>query len=72
MADGPGKYDDVCTMAREMAGVQSPGGAVLIIIGGDRGPGFECQCDALTLAYLPEMLEKIAGDIRADREAMSS
>lgn len=61
---GPGKYDDLCTEVREKA---KAAGAVVIIFGGEQGYGFSCQCDPLTLATLPEVLELVAAGIRKDR-----
>lgn len=67
MTIGPGKYDDVCTMARKATGVDKTGGAVvLIVIGGKHGNGFSMQSDLETLAGLPEMLEELARQIRSD------
>lgn len=63
MALGPGRYDDLCTLVRERAGV-AEGGAIVIIIGGDRGSGFSVQADLATTAKLPDLLEHIAKEIR--------
>jgi methylmalonyl-CoA mutase cobalamin-binding subunit len=67
MATGPGRYDDLCTYVREQAEAK---GAILIIIGGNKGEGFECQLDNLTMARMPELLEGIAAQIRKDMEGM--
>jgi hypothetical protein len=61
---GPGKYDDFCTYVREHVG----GSVVLIVMGGTRGNGFACQTDLETLHGLPELLESVAAQIRADRD----
>lgn len=58
---GPGKYDDLCTEARQKAQAQ---GAILIILDGAHGSGFSCQADLVTTAKLPELLERLAADIR--------
>ena len=58
---GPGKYDDLCTLVRKRAKAR---GAVVIVIGGSKGPGFSCQLDAVTLLALPDLLEQMAADIR--------
>jgi len=59
---GPGKYDDLCTEAKEKAEAR---GAILIIIGGNKGEGFSCQTDILTLARLPSILRVIADEMEA-------
>ena len=70
MALGPGKYDDICTEAREKVGIPrddgKPGGMLLIVIGGNKGSGFACQADLATTLLLPNLLEEIARQIRAD------
>jgi anion-transporting ArsA/GET3 family ATPase len=58
---GPGKYDDLCTAAREAAKAR---GVLLIVIDGAHGSGFACQADLQTTATLPDLLEKVARDIR--------
>lgn len=64
MALGPGKYDAVCTKAREET--QSVLSA-LIVIGGKHGSGFSVQClDEDLLKELPGMLELMAKQIRQD------
>lgn len=40
MSIGPGKYDELCTVVREGAQAE---GAVVIVIGGNRGSGFSVQ-----------------------------
>lgn len=68
MTMGPGKYDDLCSYVREQAGMtEDTGGAVVVIvIGGNRGQGFACQADLETAMQLPDMLEQVAKQIRAD------
>ena len=39
-------------------------GAIVIVIEGERGGGVSVQADIVTTLKLPEMLEKIAQDIR--------
>lgn len=63
MAIGPGKYDNLATMVREATEAQ---GVVLIVVGGLAGNGFSCQADLATTARLPDMLEHMAKQIRAD------
>jgi hypothetical protein len=66
MALGPGKYDDLCTMVRERAGIAdgAVGGVLLIVIGGEHGNGFSCQADFVTTLKLPALLENVAKEIR--------
>lgn len=63
---GPGKYDDLCTLVRERA---KAAGVIVIVLGGERGPGFSCQADLASTLVLPDMLELIASQIRADMNA---
>jgi hypothetical protein len=60
---GPGKYDAICTTAREAAGAS---GAILIILGGKDGGGFSVQCEPHVIAVIPSLLERVAADIRSD------
>jgi len=61
----PGKYDDVCEVARELVGVtpDTGGGVLLIVIGGNKGGGFSVQADLLTVLTIPKLLRNIADDI---------
>ena len=43
MPSGPGRYDDVTTVVREMTGAAC---VVVVILGGARGNGFDQQIDA--------------------------
>lgn len=63
---GPGKYDDICSYVYEKAEVDGPGGVVVIVFGGSKGHGFSVQADARTTLGLPDILENIARQIRAD------
>lgn len=60
---GPGKYDDLATLAREAAKAE---GVILIIINGDRGSGFSCQANVLVTMNLPKMLRSMADEIEED------
>jgi hypothetical protein len=62
---GPGKYDDLASYVREQAGVED-GAVVVIIIGGNKGPGFSCQADLESTLMLPDLLEDLAKRIRED------
>jgi hypothetical protein len=66
MALGPGKYDDLCSYVRRQVGItdDSGGGAIVIVLGGNRGNGFACQADITTTLALPDLLEEIARQIR--------
>lgn len=65
---GPGKYDELCTLVREKTGIGlTRGGAVaVLVIGGERGSGFSVQADPEHARLLPDLLEDIARQIRAD------
>lgn len=64
MALGPGKYDDVCTHVRELAGAET---AVVIIVNGKLGSGFSVQSRDPTFdRTVPGLLETLAAQIRAD------
>ena len=65
MAIGPGKYDDVATMARVAS--QARGGVIVIVLGGSQGSGFAMQSeDPILMAKVPEILRNIADQIEAD------
>lgn len=61
MTMGPGKYDDFCTYVRIETRARA---AIVIVLDGQEGSGFSCQADLLTTAALPDMLERIAAQIR--------
>ena len=63
---GPGKYDELCTMVAEKAGIteQTGGAVIVIVLGGNKGNGFSCQADFLTTLSLPTILENTARQIR--------
>ncbi len=69
MAEGPGRYDDLCTYVRERARADA---AVVIVLGGSVGSGFSLQCAECCAAdlrrQLPSILEHITAQIRADCE----
>jgi hypothetical protein len=64
MALGPGKYDHVCTLAREQAKAE---GALLIVFGGEYGDGFSMQAPMTTSKALPAILRMVADDIERDQ-----
>ena len=64
MAIGQGKYDDLCTIVREKAKAK---GALVIVIGGEKGGGFSCQFDDMAMMEMvPDVLEMVAQQIRKD------
>jgi hypothetical protein len=64
MSLGPGKYDQLCTQAREQAKAV---GALLIVFGGERGDGFSMQATAAITVSLPAILRMVADDIERDQ-----
>jgi len=56
----PGKYNDICTLARLSAEAK---GAVVIILEGRTGNGFSIQCQPGAAKILPDLLRVIAADI---------
>ena len=63
---GPGKYDAVCTVAREMANAEV---AFVIIINGSKGSGFSMQGDAharISAETVAGLLEHVAAEMRRD------
>jgi hypothetical protein len=66
MPDGPGKYDTIATMARELSGGHT---VVVLVLGGSRGEGFSVQTrDPMMARALPGLLRSIANDIERDIE----
>lgn len=61
MPIGPGKYDDLCTAARESANAE---GCALIVINGAKGHGFSVQLEHL------EDLVKLASALRVVADAL--
>ena len=62
---GPGKYDTFCTFVRERTKARA---TIVIVVDGHLGSGFSCQAtDPKTLEGLPEALEHIAWQMRADK-----
>lgn len=64
MALGPGKYDHICTQARERAKAVS---ALVILFGGEHGDGFSIQATADLMRALPSILRMLANDIERDQ-----
>ncbi len=63
MPTGPGKYDDEATWVRKATKAT---GVVVIVVHGTRGSGFSVQMPRPALDALPDVLEKLARDIRKD------
>ena len=60
--NGPGKYDDEATIVRLGTCADA---VALIVVSGDRGTGFSVQGSESFVEALPDILEDIARDIRA-------
>jgi len=63
MPEGPGKYDDLCTLVRERAGAD---GAIVIVFGGALGSGFSVQMPGWLMPSVPGVLERVAAEIRGE------
>jgi hypothetical protein len=66
---GPGKYDDEATFVRALTSAACVG---LIVIGGNRGTGFAVQGTPEFVLALPDLLEALARDIRAQNHRQSN
>lgn len=66
MAIGPGKYDDELTRALRKSRATT---GILIVIDGERGPGFSCQTTPEYLMRLPGILRFMATQIENDFNA---
>jgi hypothetical protein len=64
MADGAGKYDDLCTTVREASHAEA---ALVIVLNGDRGSGFSCQVlgGEVRRDLLCDLLESVVRQMRA-------
>lgn len=62
MADGPGRYNAETSHVLETTGADA---CVLIVIGGERGDGFEVQARGTRVgpALLASLLRQVAGEI---------
>lgn len=63
MTIGQGKYDSECTLVREATHAEA---AVVVVINGDRGAGFSVQGHADATPLLPDLLEVVVKQMRAD------
>ncbi len=70
MPQGPGKYDDIATAAREQTDAKC---IVLVVLGGNRGNGFSVQATAdVHPDDLVTVLRKVADQIEHDTKATRS
>lgn len=69
MPEGPGKYDDVCTLARDLTNAE---GVLLCVLGGSQGNGFSAQIQSPrqdeVLRAFAAALRAIADEMDADRK----
>jgi hypothetical protein len=69
MAEGPGKYDDVATIARVATKAK---GIIIIVLGGELGNGFSVQMEAPDLEIMPGILRDLADQIEKDMKVMTA
>lgn len=67
MTMGPGKYDEEAMLVMERTKAQ---GVIVMVIGGEKGPGFSVAADLLTTLSLPAILRSIANQLDADIRSM--
>jgi len=67
--NGPGKYDDLLTVAREGAQAE---GAILMIFSGSKGSGFEVQVPPHIIVQIPEILRDMADKLDELRKAKTT
>jgi len=61
---GPGKYDDLCTKARQEA---EAAGAILLLMDGNKGTGFSAQLTLDHMFAIPGILRQMADQIEKDQ-----
>lgn len=59
----PGKYNDLCTHVRKAS---HAAGAIVIVVGGDKGEGFSVQGDLTFMMAIPKMLRRVADEVEND------
>ena len=69
MPIGAGKYDAEVT---ELMDKLRPRSVILVVIDGPKGSGFSAHMTFPDLIRMPEMLEAIAAQLRADRAKAAS
>lgn len=67
--EGPGKYDDVLTAAREACDATA---ALLIVIDGRHGSGFAIEAPQAVIEILPNYLRDMADKIEKDEQEADS
>jgi hypothetical protein len=65
MTEGPGKYDELATIARTLAMAR---GVVLVVVDGIHGSGFSVQVNSDLRVHLPVLLRHIADDIEGSTQ----
>lgn len=65
MAFGPGKYDSICTIARQRAKARA---VLMMVFDGRHGSGFSVQAPIDIQVALPRILRDIASQIEASME----
>lgn len=63
MAKGPGKYDDVATVAQQMTNAEA---VIVIVVGGFKGHGFSVQGTEEMLKTVPSLLDMVSRQIKED------
>ena len=63
MAQGPGKYDDLCTYVRENTEARA---VVVIVLGGNNGSGFSVQAHGDVVLEVAQLLRSVADQMDAD------
>jgi len=67
MANGPGRYDDLCTEIREKAEAE---GVILLIFNGKHGQGFCCQLPMPHTLMVPHLLREVADQIEEEMKGV--
>jgi hypothetical protein len=64
--NGPGKYDNICTVVREETEAEI---AIVVVINGNKGTGFSVQSHNPDIVdVLPMILDNMASELRGDRQ----
>lgn len=61
MAEGPGKYDELCTHVRVESAAEC---AIVIVVNGIQGSGFSVQASEGTELQIAILLENLAARLR--------
>lgn len=65
---GPGKYDEVATVARKLSGAR---GVIVVVFEGEEGNGFSAQLPSDLVDKVPSALRQMADQIEADKAQQS-